>query len=54
MFQFFALSTDYDNKLFQQSKTRFKITVKWNKQRSEMSKQTENNNLNYLIDPTFA
>ena len=26
----------------------------WNKYRSEMSNQTINNNLNYLIDPTFT
>ena len=29
-------------------------TIKWNKYRSEMPKQTKNNNLNYLIDPTFT
>ena len=32
----------------------FKISVLWNKYRSEVSNQTENNNLNYLIDPTFT
>ena len=32
----------------------FKRTIKWNKYRSEMSKQTKLNNLNYLIDPTFS
>ena len=26
----------------------------WNKYRSEMSNQTKNNKLNYLIDPTFT
>ena len=35
-----------------QLKTGFKITIKWNKYRSEMSNQTIYNNLNYLIDPT--
>ena len=35
-------------------KTGFKRTIKWNKYRSEMSDQTKNNNLNYLIDPTFT
>ena len=47
-------SPDHDNKLLEQLKTRFKRTIKWNKYRSEMSNQTKNNNLNYLIDPTFA
>ena len=28
--------------------------MKWKKYRSEMSNQTKNNNLNYLIDPTFT
>ena len=35
-------------------KTGFKRTVKWNKYRSVVSNQTKNNNLNYLIDPTFT
>ena len=30
------------------------MTSEWNKYRSEMSNQTVNNNLNYLIDPTFT
>ena len=41
------------NKLLQQLKAGFKRTIKWNKYRSEMSNQTANNNLNYLIHPTF-
>ena len=32
----------------------FKITTKWNKYRSEMAIQSNNNNLNYLINPTFT
>ena len=43
-----------DNKLFEQLKTGFKRTIKWNKYRSEMSNQTKNNTSNYLIDPTFT
>ena len=43
-----------DNKLIEQLKTGFKRTITWNKYRSEMSNQTKNNNLNYLIDPTFT
>ena len=34
--------------------SRSKRTIKWNKYRSEMSYQTKNNNLNYLINPTFT
>ena len=49
-----ALSTENYNKLLEQLKTWFKRTIKWNKYRSEMSNQTKNNNLNYLIDPTFT
>ena len=49
-----TLSAENDNKLLQQVKTGFKRTIKWNKYTSEMSNQTKNNNLNYLIDPTFT
>ena len=49
-----TLSAENDNKLLEQLKTGFKKTIKWNKCRSEMSNQTKNNNLNYLIDPTFT
>ena len=49
-----TLSAENDNKLLEQLKTGFKRTVKWNKYRSEMSNQTRNNNLNYLIYPTFT
>ena len=48
-----TLSTQGDNKLLDQLKTGFKRTSKWNKHRSEMTKQTKANNLDYLIDPTF-
>ena len=40
-------------KLLQQLKTGFKRTIKWKKYRSQMSIKPQNNNLNYLIDPTF-
>ena len=49
-----TLSAENDNKLLEQLKTGFKRTIVWNKYRSEMSNQTNNNNLNYLNDPTFA
>ena len=45
-----TLSTEIDNKLLVQLKTRFKWTIKQNKYRSEMSNQTKNNNLNYSFD----
>ena len=48
-----TLSAENDKKFLQQLKTGFKRTIKWNKYRSEMSNQTINNNLNYLIDPTY-
>ena len=40
------LSTEDDNKRLEQLKTGFKRTIKWNKYRSEMTKQTKTNNLN--------
>ena len=48
-----ALSTENDNKLLEQLKTGFKGTIKWNKYRSQMTKQNKTNHLNYLIDPKF-
>ena len=48
-----TLSTEDDNKLLEQLKSRFKRTIKWNKYRSEVTKQTKSNNFNYLIGPTF-
>ena len=38
----------------EQLRARFKGAVKWNRHRSEMTNQTKNNNLNYLIDPTVT
>ena len=49
-----TLSAENDNKILEQLKTGFKITIKWNKYRSEMSNETKSNNLNYSIDPTFT
>ena len=46
-------STEDYNKRLEQLKTRFKKSIKWNKYRTEMTKQTKTNKLNYLIDPTF-
>ena len=48
------LSKGNGKKLLEQLKSGFKRTVKWNKYRSQMTIQPQNNNLNYLIDPTFT
>ena len=49
-----TLSKENDIKLLEQLKTGFKRTIKWNKYRSQMTVQSNNNNLNYLTDPTFT
>ena len=49
-----TLSTENDKKLLEQLKTGFKRTIKWNKYRLQITNQTQNNNLNYLVDPTFT
>ena len=49
-----TLSKENDTKLLEQLKSGFKRTVKWNKYRSQMTVQSNNNNLNYLIDPAFT
>ena len=43
-----------DTKLLEKLKAAFKRTIKWNKYRSQMTIQPQNNNLDYLIDPTFT
>ena len=43
-----TLSNENDTKLLEQLKTGFQKIIKWNKYRSQ------NNNLNWLIDPTFT
>ena len=48
-----TLSKENDTKLLEQLKSGFKRTIKWNKYRSQMTIRPQNNNLNYLIDPTF-
>ena len=49
-----TLSKENDIKLLEQLKSGFKRAIKWNKYRLQMTIQTQNNNLNYLIDPTFT
>ena len=50
----FVLPKENDKKLLEQLKSGFKRTVKWNKYRPQITIQPQNNNLNYLIDPTFT
>ena len=49
-----TLSKDDEIKLLTNLKSGFKREIKWNKYRSQMSTEAINNNLNILIDPTFA
>ena len=49
-----SLLTENNKKLLEQLKSGFKITVNWNKYRSQMIIQSSNSNLNYLIDPAFT
>ena len=48
------MSEENDKELLEQLKSGFKRTVKWNKYRSQMTVQSNNKNLNYLIDWTFT
>ena len=45
---------NWSKKLSEQLKSEFKRNIKWNKYRSQITIQPQNNNLNYLIDPTFT
>ena len=47
------MSTNDNIKFLEYIKQGFKRTISWKKCRSEITKQTKNNNLDYLIDPTF-
>ena len=49
-----TLSKENDIKLLEQLKSGFKKAIKWNKYRSQITVQTQNNNLNYLIGLTFT
>ena len=49
-----TLSKENDIKHLEKLKSGFKKTIKWNKYKSQMTIQNSNNNLNYLIDPTFT
>ena len=47
------LSKENDINLLEQLKSGFNRPIKWNKYRLQMTIQSQSNNLNYLIDPTF-
>ena len=49
----FTLSINDNIKFLENIKQGFKKTISWNKYRSEITTQPKNNNLDYLIDPTF-
>ena len=49
-----TLSKDDEIKLLTNLKSGFTREIEWNKDRSQMSTETINNNLNILIDPTFT
>ena len=49
-----TVSKENDIKLLEQLKLGFEKNIKWNKYRSQMAVQPQNNNLSYLIDPTFT
>ena len=53
-FPIVTLSKENDIKLLEQLRSGFKRITKWNKYRSQMTIQPQNNDLNYLIDPTFT
>ena len=48
-----TLSKENHTKCLEQLKLGFKKTIKWNKYRSQVTVQSNNNSLNFLIDPTF-
>ena len=48
-----ALSINNNINFLENIKQGFKRTISWNKYRSEITTQPKNNNLDYLIDPTF-
>ena len=47
------MSINDNIKFLENIKQGFKRTISWNKYRSEITTQPKNNNLDYLIDPTF-
>ena len=48
-----TLSTQYNTTLLEQSKSDFKRTINWNKYRTKISTERENEYLDFLTDPSF-
>ena len=48
-----TLSTQYHAKLLEQLKTGLKRKINWNKYQSKISRERQNQYLDYLIDPSF-
>ena len=48
-----TLSNNFNIKFLENIKQVFKRATSWNKYRSEIIRQPENNNLDYLIDSSF-
>ena len=48
-----TLSTHNDAKILQQIKSSFKRTINWNKCQPKVTVHAQNQNLDYLIDPSF-
>ena len=48
-----TLSTQDNAKILQQLESGFKRTINWNKYQSKVTQQTQNRNLDFLIDPSF-
>ena len=48
-----ALSTQDNEKLFEQLKSGFKRTINWNKYQSKVTVQGQNQYLDYIIGPSF-
>ena len=49
-----TLSINNNINFLENIKQRIKRTIFWNKYRSEITTQTKNNNLDYLIDPIIV
>ena len=49
-----TLPKENDKKPLEQLKLEFKIAIKWNKYRLQMTLQPQNNNVNYLFDSPFT
>ena len=49
-----TLQSEYHNQLYKDLKTGISIDFTWIKYRSQTINQTETNNLDFLIDPTFS